>query len=227
MTAAIGTLRETSLHAALKAWYARPGDVLEATIDGCVVDVLRGEAVIEIQTGHFSSIRPKLSRLLERRPVLLVYPVAAERWIVRVAADRQTLVSRRKSPRRGSAAQVFSQLVSFPELLNHPNFQLEVLFVQDEEVRAPWPRRKRGWRRQSRLLDRRLLAVTGSILLAGPDDCARLVPPELLRPFTNRELAQALHQPAALAAQMTYCLSRMGALAPVGRRGRANLFQPA
>ncbi len=224
--AGIGTLRETGLHTALKAWCARPGDLLEATVDGYVVDVLRGETVIEIQTGHFSSIRPKLRCLLERRPVHLVYPVAAERWIVRVAADRQTPVARRKSPRRGSAAQVFSQLVSFPELLNHPNFSLEVLLIQEEEVRGPWPRARRGWRRQWRLLDRRLLAVIGSVVLAGPADCAHLLPADLACPFTNRELAQALHQPAALAAQMTYCLRGMGALAPVGRRGRAVTYQP-
>ena len=61
--AGIGSLRETSLHASLKSWWARPGDLLEASVDGYVVDLLRGETVVEIQTGHFSAIRPKLRAL--------------------------------------------------------------------------------------------------------------------------------------------------------------------
>ena len=40
-----------------------------------------------------------------------------------------------------------AQLVSFPELLRHPSFSLEVLLVREEEVRRAWPRPKRGRRR--------------------------------------------------------------------------------
>ena len=100
--AGIGSLRETSLHASLKSWWVRPGDAVEASVDGYVVDLLRGETVVEIQTGHFSVIRPKLRALLARRPVCLVHPIAVERWIVRLDTDRQTRLSRRKSPRRGT-----------------------------------------------------------------------------------------------------------------------------
>jgi hypothetical protein len=221
--AGIGTLRETSLHAALKTWYGRPGDEVETTVDGFVVDLLRGDTVIEIQTGHFYAIETKLQALLARRPVRLVHPIAAERWVVQLDADRETRLGRRKSPRRGCSAQVFNQLVSFPELLGHPNFSLDVLLIQEEELRCPWPRPKRGRRRQWRLLDRRLIAVTGNLLLAGPADCLALLPAGLPQPFTNRELSRALRQPAALAAQMTYCLRRMGAITAAGKRGRAVL----
>ncbi len=37
----IGTLQERSLHAALKQWYARPGDRLEEPVDGYVIDICR------------------------------------------------------------------------------------------------------------------------------------------------------------------------------------------
>ena len=39
----IGELREGPLHAALKRWYARPGDVLEAPLAGFVIDIVRGD----------------------------------------------------------------------------------------------------------------------------------------------------------------------------------------
>ena len=98
--AGIGSLRETSLHASLKSWWAHPGDLLEAKVDGYVVDLLRGETVIEIQTGHFSAIRPKLHALLACRPVCLVHPIAVERWIVRLDADCQTPLGRRNLSER-------------------------------------------------------------------------------------------------------------------------------
>ena len=60
---AIGLLNEKSLHAALKHWYAKPGDLLEFALEGYVVDILRGNHVIEIQTGSFSSIKRKMRDL--------------------------------------------------------------------------------------------------------------------------------------------------------------------
>lgn len=40
----IGTLNEKPLHAALKGWYARPGDRFEVPVDGYLVDIVRGAA---------------------------------------------------------------------------------------------------------------------------------------------------------------------------------------
>jgi len=225
--AGIGTLRETGLHAGLKAWYARAGDEVEATADGYVIDILRGDTAIEIQTGHFSAIKPKLQALLANRHVRLVYPIAAERWLVQVERDRGTTLSRRKSPRHGYAVQVFTPLVSFPELLRHPNFSLEVLLIREEEVRRPWPRARRGRRRQWQVVDRRLVEVVESQVFNCPADCLALLPAGLPRPFTNRDLSRALRQPAALAAQMTFCLRRMGALSVAGKQGRALLHDLA
>jgi hypothetical protein len=221
----IGTLRETGLHAALKAWYARPGDQIEAALDGHVVDLLRGDTVIEIQTHNFAAIKRKLLRLTERHPVRLIHPIALERWIVRVAPDGHppTRQARRKSPRRGHPAQVFAELVSFPELLAHPNFSLEVVLIHEEEVRCPCPPRGR-WRRDWRVCDRRLLGVVRTLLLSSPADCLALLPSGLAQPFTCRELARALSQPAALSQKMAYCLRRLGAVTAVGRKGRAPAY---
>jgi hypothetical protein len=219
----IGTLRETGLHAALKAWYAQPGDQVEAALGGYVVDLLRGETVIEIQTHGFAAIKRKLLRLTETNPVRLVHPIALERWIVRLAKDGKTQTARRKSPRRGNPAQVFAELVSFPELVAHPNFSLEVVLVREEEVRCACPPRGR-WRRDWRVCDRRLVDVVRTLLLASPADCLALLPPGLAQPFTCRDLAHALGQSTDLSQKMTYCLRRLGAVAAVGRQGRAPTY---
>jgi len=75
----IGELKEQHLHAALKAWYAGPDVRVEASIDGgqrgYVIDLVRGDLLIEIQTGNFSSIQRKLKDLVKRYPVRLIYPI--------------------------------------------------------------------------------------------------------------------------------------------------------
>ena len=70
-THTIGTLRETSLHTALKTWYAQPGDELEASVEGYQIDLRRGAQLIEIQTRNFAALKRKLTQLVERHPVRL------------------------------------------------------------------------------------------------------------------------------------------------------------
>ena len=219
----IGLLQETSLHAALKTWYARPGDRLEVPVDGFVVDIVRDRLLIEIQTRNFSALKAKLPKLVERHPVRLVYPIAQEKWIVRLAGDGQDPLSRRKSPRRAVPEHLFLELVRIPALASHPNFSLEVLLTKEEELwrddgRGSW--RRKGWS----IADRRLVDVVQSILLNGPEDFRALLPAELPQPFTTRDLASAIGQPAYLAGKMAYCLRLMGAIETVGKRGRSWLY---
>lgn len=221
----IGTLRESQLHAALKQYYARPGDALELPVAGFVADIVRGDLVIEIQTANFSPLRRKLPRLLQTHRLRLVHPIAVEKWIVRTDAAGRAL-SRRKSPRRGCLEHIFLELVSLAELAAHPNFSLEVALVREEERRAPASRTRRRRRKDWRTTDRVLLEVMDFEVFEFPADYAhRFLPANLPQPFTSRELAHALGQPHALGQKATYCLYRMGLLAEAGRRGRAKLWR--
>jgi hypothetical protein len=216
----IGTLNEKALHAALKEWYARPGDRLEASVDGYTVDILREGLLVEIQTGGFAAIKRKLVELVLHHPVRLVYPIAREKWIVKL---RGTVRSRRKSPKRGALEELFVELVSFPQLLTSPNFSLEVLFIQEEEVRRHDPTRawrRRGWVTQ----ERRLLQVVGQRLFRTPADLGALIPPTLPQPFTTLDLATAIARPRWLAQKMAYCLRETGVIEPAGKQGNAILY---
>ena len=219
----IGTTNERSLHASLKEWYAQPGDRVEEEVDGFVIDIRRDGLLVEIQTRNFSSIRRKLAALARDHPVRLVYPIAWEKWIVRLAADGLSQLGRRKSPKRGTPLQVFEELVYCPELMSQPNFSLEVLLTREDEVRralARPGRRRKPWRR----CDRRLIDVVERMVFEDPADLRALLPEELPRPFTTWDLAQALGQPRHLAQQMAYCLRKMEAIAAVGKRGNALLY---
>ncbi len=74
----IGVMREGPLHAALKAWLARPGDRLEVPVDGFVIDLVRADGeLVEIQTGSFSPLRSKMDALLDGYRVRIVHPIPA------------------------------------------------------------------------------------------------------------------------------------------------------
>ena len=130
----IGILRETSLHAALKRWYAKPGDQFEVPIDGYIVDILRRDLLIEIQTSDFSSIKPKLYRLLQNHSIRLVHPIPQQKWIIHLNPDGTTPSNRRKSPKHGSVLDLFTELVRFPDLVTDKNFFLEVLLIQQDDI---------------------------------------------------------------------------------------------
>jgi hypothetical protein len=215
----IGTLNEKPLHAALKQWYALPGDRVEVPLGGYFVDLVRGELLIEIQTASFGSIRSKLRALTREHRVRLVHPIAVERWVVK-QPRRGEPGSRRKSPKRGRLEDVFVELVSFPELLTSGNLSLEVLLVGEEEVRrhdARLRRRRDGWVTE----ERRLLDVRERHVFHGPADMAALLPPDLEQPFLTSDVATGLRCPRWLAQKMAYCLRQMGAITIVGKRGNS------
>ena len=81
----IGTLNEKPLHASLKKWYAGRGDRFEVSVDGYVIDLVRDDLLIEIQTRNFGAIKRKLVDLTTRHKVRLVYPIAQQKWIVKLA----------------------------------------------------------------------------------------------------------------------------------------------
>lgn len=219
----IGVLNEKPLHASLKEWYRQDGDQVEVPLEGFVVDLVRDGLLIEIQTRGFAGMRRKLDRLLDSYSIRIVYPVAAEKWIVKVD-ESGSEVSRRRSPKRGIAADVCAELVSFPSLLSHPNFVLEVALVEEEEVRRPDA--KKGWRRGGFVIEeRRLIAVQGVTELASPEALLDLLPGDLPDPFTTAELADGLGRSRHLAQEVAYCLRVSGAVEPVGRDKRGILYR--
>jgi hypothetical protein len=221
----LSTYREGSLHAALKALYARPDDRIEESVDGFVVDVVRDDELVEIQTASFSSAARKLRRLVTDHRLALIHPIAAERWLVRVDADG-VVTDRRRSPKRGMPLDLFHELVAFPELVAHPNFRLELVMIREEELRGPVPdgaryRYPRDWWR----LDRRLIEVIETIRVDTPADLLGLLPADLPNPFTSADIATASRRPRHLAMRAAYCLQRAGATRCVGRRGRAQVYE--
>ena len=216
-------LNEKPLHAALKRQYSEPGDLFEVPVDGFVVDIVRGDILIEIQTRNFAAVKQKLTSLVARHKVRLLYPIAQEKWILKLAEDGQNHISQRKSPKRGTLVDVFEELVSLPQLLSHPNSSIEVVFIHEEEIRRY--DRSHGWRRGGWVThERRLLQIMAKRLLETPDDLCALIPISLVEPFTTHDLATAMDKPRRLAQKMVYCLRQMCSIKPSGKRGNTILY---
>lgn len=222
MTTLIGTLREKSLHAELKKWYAQPGDQLEESVDGFVIDIVRGKQLIEVQSRSFGKIRNKLSLLCAHGPVRLIYPVASTKWIVRVDVNNSEL-GRRKSPKRGQIIDLFNEMIYLPKIAQDANFSFEVVLIEMEEIwrddgLGSW--RRKGWS----IADRRLLKVLSQKQFLSVGDYAALMPDSMPGKFTNAMLADSLNIHPRLARKMSYCLHKMGTLAKVGKKGNAILY---
>jgi len=222
----IGLLNEKPLHASLKQWYAKPGDIFEVAVDGYVIDIVRDDLLLEIQTGSFASIKSKLHGLVDAHRIRLIYPIAREKWIVKPAKDNGGEYTRRKSPKRGRVEDLFWEMVSFPQLLLNPNFSLEVLMIREEEVRRH--EGKRNWRRKGWITDeRRLLEVVDQHMFEKPADWQALLPENLGEPFTTGNLAEAMDIRMQLAQKIAYCLRMVSVIELTGRQGRSNTYRVA
>ena len=218
----IGTLQERSLHASVKDLYMTGDARSEVSVEGFVVDVVKDDLLVEVQTRNFAAIKSKLVSLLKNHPVRLVYPLPKKKWIVKESLDGSKQLSRRRSPKSCGFEDVFDELVRIPNLITHSNFSIEVLLIEEEEVRrqdgmGSW--RRRGWS----IVDRKLVKVLERRLYETPSDFLHFVPESLEKPFRNSDLVDALGIPRRLGQRMTYCLRKMNVLKKVGKKGNALL----
>jgi hypothetical protein len=216
-------MSQTTLHQQLKAIYAAQGGKTEAPLNGYLIDVQMGDLLIEIQTRNFTALRPKLEALLPTYKLCLVYPIAQQKWLVKLDSQGEIL-ERRRSPRRGRWEHIFQQLVFLPALLKHPNFSLEVLLIQEEELRrddgqGSW--RRGGWS----ILDRRMLSILDRRVFNQANDFLSLLPDQLGESFSTRELAKASRLPSKLAYKMMYTLRALELITADEKRGRTQLYR--
>lgn len=219
----IGRLNERSLHAALKAWCSHPGDRLEATVEGYVVDVVRDSLLIEVQTGGIASIKGKLASLAQSHDVCLVYPLVASKTIATVDLDGETVLRCRRSPGKQVWGNLFDELVYCPDLLQAERLELLAVRVAVTEVRCADG--LGAWRRKRvSIRDTRLDEVLETRVFRTGNDLLDLVPETLDDPFTHRDLASALGVRLATAQRASYCLRQLGLLHVAGRQERALLL---
>jgi len=219
----IGTLRESSIHATLKQIYKKPGDKIEKSVDKYVIDIVRDNLLIEIQTQNFSTIRKKIETLIQNYRVLLIYPIIQDKWIINLDSTSNDILRKRLSPKHDSFLNVFRELIYISDLIPNPNLTIELVLIQAEEIRVndglgSWKRK--GWS----IHDRKLLKILNHKIFSNPKQFLEFLPKELKIPFSNQNLANSLNTSISLARKMTYSLRKMNLLKVVRKVGRAYLF---
>ena len=214
---------EKSLHSAIKQWYAEPGDRLEVKMDKYVIDLVREDSLIEIQTKNFSAIGNKLRALVKYNVVTLVHPIAIEKYIVTME-NSDKVISRRKSPKKGKLVDLFDELIRIPDLIDEENFILEILMTKEEEIRCKDG--KGSWRRKGiSIVDTKLVQVVEKVIFKEGKDFLRFLPEDLPEHFTNKELAKMLKITVYKARKVTYCLRKMNIIKEVGKQRNELIFE--
>lgn len=195
----IGTLNEGALHATLKSHYSQPGDEFEVPLDRFVIDIKRGNKLIEVQTVSFASMGRKLDHLLPDYEVLLVHPIAVSTYLDR--PDKPV----RKSPKAGSIFSLFEELVSVPTLIDHPNLTIEAPLVSVTKTQIIDPKARRG-RGGYRTVNRSLREILDTYRFESAADLLELIPTaDLPARFTTADLAEAAGVHRSIAQRIAYC----------------------
>lgn len=219
----INIKNEKSLHSSIKQWYVTVGDRFEVKVDKYVIDLVREDSLIEIQTKNFSAIGKKLRNLVKYNKVMLVHPIAIEKYIVTTDIANE-VISRRKSPKKGKLMDLFDELIRIPDLMAEENFILEILMTKEEEIRCKDG--KGSWRRKGiSIKDRKLLEVTQKVTFKGKKDFLIFLPDELPQNFTNKHLAKTLKVTIYKARKITYCFRKMNLIREVGKIKNELIFE--
>ena len=216
----VGTLGEKTLHAVLKRMIEPDMGRHEVKLGRYTADVLNERGVFEIQTRNLHKLKPKLTALLPYYPVTVVVPVIEIKWLLTMDPETGELHGRRKSPKRGKAADLLPDLVYLKLLLKDPNLSFLLVRLEGEQLRKLTGQK----RRPVTPLEFAPTRFLGTVYLKNAEDYAALLPPDLPKEFTARDLAKALGLPAGQSSAAAGVLCFMGAIRQVGRRKNAYLY---
>ncbi|QDU55483.1 hypothetical protein Pan181_16720 [Aeoliella mucimassa] len=218
---------ETSLHQQLKDRYAGTKGETEVRLGRYRIDAVVNRELVEIQHGSLGAIRDKIRELLDEHKVRVVKPIVASKVLVKRTEKGGPVVSRRRSPKRGTLLDLFDELVHFTRVFPHRRLTLEVLLVDIEEYRYPGHGKRRRWRRADHEReDQHLVAVKETHRFRTAKDLWKLAPAGLPRPFHTGHLAEQLGVGRWVAQRMAYCFREMDIVRQVGKSGNALLYEP-
>lgn len=217
---------ETSLHRALKQFYAVEGAATEVRLGRYRIDVVRGDELVEIQHGSLAAIRDKIRTLADEHDVRVVKPIVVRKTLIKRARKNGKIVGRRTSPKRGVLLDLFDELIYFRRVFPHPRVVVDAVLVDVEEWRYPGVGRKR-WRRPNSFLieDQKLLEVHEVRSFRTGDDLAALLPASLPKPFHSGHVAAELEIARSFAQRIVYCLREMAIVRQVGKAGNTRLYE--
>lgn len=215
----IGTLGEKTLHLVLKN-YVEPNETNhEIKVGRKVADIKSGDSIIEIQTRAFNRLRPKLSDFLKDHMVTVVFPIAKEKYISWIDPDTGETTEPRKSPKKGSAVDIFPELYKIKMFLLDPNIKFRIILLGVNEFRL-----KNGWsvdgKRGSYKYETIPTNLFEEIVIDSICDYKKLIPDGLPKFFTSKDFAKASNRTVYRAQTALNVLNHVGIVERVSRNGK-------
>lgn len=185
----IGILSEKTMHRVVKSYMETRPEYHEIKVGRYHADIKNEFGVIEIQTRGLSRLKPKLSAFLPEYPVMVVVPLAQDKYVSWIDMETGALSRRRKSPKHESFFTLCRELYALRDYMCHPHFSLHLLYLEAEEFRYlnGWSKDKK---RGSERCDRVPLALADEQHFAKPEDYRKLLPRDLPERFTAAEFAK-------------------------------------
>lgn len=223
----IGTKGEKSVHAVLKNYYEPFHDSQEQKIGGYIADIVGEDGIIEIQTGHFSGLKDKLGAFLPVSRVTVVFPVYAKKRIVTIDGESGEIKSRRISPAKETAYEIFRNLFPVSEYLTDKNLSFIIVLLEVDELRIPPESVGRKKRRRGRLSvsDRIPTALLDEIHIRCTHDWEKLIPCLFDEDYTTEDLAKTAGIPRETASLALSALFRGGVVTRTGKKGNAYTYR--
>lgn len=227
----INTYNETSLHNELKNLYAqKTNGTTEQKIGKYICDIETEDGnIIEIQTKNLAKLTGKIANLLqENRKVCLVYPLVVINYIERYN-DEGVLLSKRKSPKKHTLYELFDELMGIYPILLYKNFILEVLCIEQTELRrvteAPVQTSNKSRRRLKPWIktDKKLNCIICKKRFSKPVDYIKLLPPEIAVPFCASDLAKT--EAGRQAHKMLWVLHKMELIERIEAASRSYYYK--
>lgn len=225
-----GTLKEKTIHEAVKDFYCYNHAFQEQKRDRYIADIAIGKEIWEVQTRAFDRLRGKLTAFLPDNHVTVIYPVAVEKKVYWLNEETGELSGGRRSPKKGSAYDVFRELYKIRPYLTNPHLSVHVILMDMEEYKLLESRknnRKSGGRygrKHGTRYDRLPGKLRDIVRLEKTEDYAYFLPDNLPKEFTSKDFMKAAHIDQRTAGTCLLILRDLSLVELCGKKGRSYLY---
>lgn len=234
------TYNESDLHKTLKTLYCEIYDgKTEVNKDGHIYDIVtKNNNIIEIQTKNISKLLPKILDSIEKGyKIKLVHPVVISKTIL-LKEESGKIISKRKSPIKGSIYDIFKELTKIYPVLLQSDFSLEIVEINmiEERTKTEDPvqskNKKRRYKKEWIKTNKKLENIIDTRIFNSAENYINLLPKELPHPFCAKDLATELKNkkdlPVSAAKQsnlIIWVMHHMNLISLIESKGRKKYYE--
>lgn len=215
----INTFNEKSLHDELKKIYN--ADRYEAKFGRYIIDAIKGNTLIEVQTKNISSIKKKLENISKDNRVILVHPIIENKYLITEELSGNTTT--RKSNKKQNFYSFFDELVSCYDILSFEKLEIHLYLIDVNEYRINDGKGSYS-RRGISVINREIREVNNKIVIRNKNDLIEKIGGLPEKDFTVKDLSEFLGIDRKICQKICYTLKNSEIIYMTGKSGRSYLY---